>query len=488
MLFKEVLAEVTPDKTRRTKIVATVGPASRSPEQIKKLIMAGVNVFRLNFSHGSHADHGNSLNTIRAQAKELQTYVAVLQDLGGPKVRITNVEGEFAAIQDGQDIQLKFSQNNLSTSQCIYVESVNPTKSLVAGHKVLLGDGGMVLQAQTISSEVVICKIIKGGRIRSRMGIAFPDSNIELPATTSKDFDDLRWGVQNKVDYVAISFVQNAKDILGVREEIKRHKGNVRVIAKIERKAAVENLEEILDVVDGVMVARGDLGIELPLEKLPMIQKMLIERANYKGLPVIVATQMLQSMITSLRPTRAEVSDVSTAVMNGADAVMLSEETAIGENPVECVQTLSRIALESERSFQFEEYKLRLRDADSQTIPDAIAYAACGAAVKLQAPAIIACTETGSSARLIAKYRPQQTLYGTSSSEETLRRMCLYWGVNPISCAVSDSHSDETHTAMKAVQKRQNLPNGSIAVITGGLSVRTPGATSVLEVREMNFL
>ena len=272
-----------------------------------------------------------------------------------------------------------------------------------------------------------------------------------------------------------------------LREIIKREKGDLQIIAKIERKKALENIHEILDACDGVMVARGDLGVEVPLEKVPMLQKALIEQANFRGIPVIVATQMLHSMITSIRPTRAEVSDIATAVMSGADAVMLSEETAIGENPVEAVKYLGKIAYEAEKSFVFDEYKLRLRDSDSATVPDAVAYAAAAAAIKVNAAAIIACTETGNSARLLAKYRPQQPLYGASSRDATLQRMCLYWGIIPISCVSSSSHYDEIETALSAVQKREGLKNGSRAVVTGGIAVRTPGATSVLEIREMRF-
>jgi pyruvate kinase len=480
-----------PDKQvyRKTKIVATVGPASRSPEMISRLILAGTNVFRLNFSHGSHEEHLEELRTIRTISQKMNIPVAILQDLSGPKIRITNVQGDFVQIKDEEQIVLKPSDGkSLSSDKEIYIEGLNPTEVLKEGHQVLLADGIIELTTLEVKKDQVVCSILKGGRIRSRVGIAFPESSINLPAATDKDLIDLKWGIEHGVDFVAISFVQSAQDVLMLRDVIRREKKDVRIIAKIERRSALDNIQEILDVSDGLMVARGDLGVDLPLEKLPMLQKKLIEEANFRGIPVIVATQMLHSMITSVRPTRAEVSDIAAAVMNGADAVMLSEETTIGENPVECVEYLSRIAREAEKSFAFSEYKLRLRESDRATVPDAVAYAASAAAIKINAAAIIACTETGNSVRLVAKYRPQQPLYGASSSDSALRRMCLNWGVVPVKCPVTASRAEELESAVKEVQRREKLENGSRTVILGGLSVRTPGSTSVLEIKEMIYL
>jgi len=470
---------------RKTKIVATVGPASRSPERLRELIEAGVNVFRLNFSHGSHAEHTETIRSIRRVSDEIRTPVAVLQDLSGPKIRISVVEGDFVAIPDNGTVTLeRAAPGAKSTAERIHVEGLDPAAILKPGHTVLLADGIMALKALSVADGVVQCQVTKGARLRSRVGIAFPDSVIDLPAATEKDFEDLRWGMEHEVEYVAVSFVKNARDILALREVARREGRDLRIIAKIERKAALENIYEIMDVSDGLMVARGDLGLELPLEQLPMLQKRLIEQANYRGIPVIVATQMLHSMITSIRPTRAEVSDIATAVMSGADAVMLSEETTIGEHPVAAVEYLARIALAAEQSFAFEEYRLRLRDSDRATVPDAVAYAACAAAVKINAAVIVACTETGNTARLVAKYRPQQPLYGASRNPATLRRMSLYWGIVPISCAPTNTHEGELEAAMRAVEIREQVTAGARAVITGGLSVGMVGSTSVLEIRE----
>lgn len=484
--FRQILDFQPNSHYRKTKIIATVGPASRSPERVREIIAAGANVFRLNFSHGSEAEHTEALRTIRSVSSEMKIPVAVLQDLSGPKIRISPVEGDYVQVSDDAQIELHAARAALSTAAKIYVEGLDPAQIMLPGQTVLLADGIIELRAEAVAGDSVRCRVVKGGRLRSRVGIAFPDSTIDLPAATEKDLKDVEWSIKHGVDYVAVSFVQNARDIMALRDVAKRSGSELKIIAKIERKAALENIFEIMDVSDGVMVARGDLGLELPLEQLPMLQKRLIEHANYRGIPVIVATQMLHSMITSTRPTRAEVSDIATAVMSGADAVMLSEETAIGEHPVGAVRYLSRVAQAAEQSFAFEEYRLRLRDSDRATVPDAVAYAACAAAIKVSAATIIACTETGTTARLVAKYRPQQPLYGVSRNEATLRRMSLYWGVIPIPCEPTDTHADELDYAARAVQVRENAPNGSRAVVIGGVAVGKPGSTSVLEIRELN--
>jgi pyruvate kinase len=470
---------------RKTKIVSTLGPASRNPEMIKKLIEAGVNVFRLNFSHGSHEEHLENLTNIRKVAESLHSPVAILQDLCGPKIRISAVENDFQMIQDGAKIDLKSADGSLTSEKTIYVETLDPVRFLRPGDPVLLADGIISLVAEKNDGKAVTCKIIKGGRLRSKVGIAFPESPVDTPATTTKDMDDLTFGIKHGVDFVAISFVRDASDIRKVRDKVKELGGDVHLIAKIERKDAIKNLDEIAELSDGLMVARGDLGLELPLEQLPRVQREIIRKGNYLGTPVIVATQMLSSMVTSIRPTRAEVSDVSTAVMMGADAVMLSEETAIGENPIECVNYLSAIALEAEKSFVFEEYKLRMRDADHRTVADAVAYAACAAANKVNAAAVIACSTSGYSVRLLAKYRPNQPLFGSSTKVPALRRMSIFWGVTPVWLSEhSSNHIEELKTAISTIQKKYNIPKGALAVVTGGIEVNKVGATSVMEIRE----
>lgn len=481
---------MTTTNQKHVKIIATLGPNSRDPEVVANLIKAGANCFRLNFSHGSHEEHLSVLKTVRTVAADMGACVAVLQDLSGPKIRISPVEGDFTQIEDNTTIDLAFADGKLSDGTCLRVEGVDPTKALEEGHMALLADGMIAIRAESFKrgagGDRVTCRVVKGGRVRSRVGIAFPESNLTLPATTEKDLKDLSWGIKNGVDFVAVSFVQDANDIEFLRGEIAKQNGNIKIIAKIERRKALEAIDEIVKASDGVMVARGDLGLEVPLERLPRLQKHLIEHCNHRGIPVIVATQMLHSMVTSIRPTRAEVSDVATAIMTGADVLMLSDETAIGNNPPNCVEYLAKIAAESEKGFEFDEYKLRLRESDRESVPDALAYAACAAALKVQAHAIVACTETGTTARLVAKYRPQQPLFGVSPNPETLRRMSLYWGVQPVAIpSTAVQHEDELKLAIDAVVKAGNLKPGNRIVILGGLSASMPGSTSVLKVVEV---
>ena len=488
MKLDEVLAGIQLPRFRKTKIIATVGPASREPHMLRELVLAGVNVFRLNFSHGSHEEHSENLSRIREVSRELGIAVAVLQDLAGPKIRITPVDDKLNMLIDGGLVEVAFNpvdQKYLSTNTIRFVEGVNPLESLKVGERVFLADGSIELKAMSVGKESVTCKIVKGGKLRSKIGIAFPDSHITLPAATDKDIKDYEWALENEVDYVALSFVNSGDDIRSLKARAVNRKVKPGIIAKIERRSALINFKDILSTANGIMVARGDLALELPPEQVPLVQRELIELTNNAGIPVIVATQMLSSMVTAIRPTRAEVSDVANAVMTGADAIMLSEESAIGEHPVRCVEFLDRIARESERSFEFEEYRFRLRESDRESVPDAIAYAACAAAVKIKASAIICCTESGNSARLLAKYRPQQSLYGAAVKESARTKMALLWGVHPIAYPSTENHHDELDAALAAVQEREDLPDGSLAVITSGLSVGKSGSTSVIEIRPM---
>ena len=472
---------------RRTKIVATMGPASRDPEMLKKLILTGVNVFRLNFSHGSHEEHLENLKNIRKAAEETGKYISVLQDLSGPKLRISNIDGGFTSVLDRDEIVLKLDKEGKdSTSETIYVSKPDPKEVLKPGHTILLSDGIIVLEAEEILEDGVKCRIIKGGRLRAKAGIAFPDSDFELPATTDKDLKDLEWGLEHKINYVAISFVNNAQDVLNLRKRINEVDSDIKIIAKIERKVALDNIEEIADVSDGLMIARGDLGLELPLEVVPHVQRDLIHLANQRGIPVIVATQMLHSMVNSIRPTRAEASDIATAVLTGTDAVMLSEETAIGQNPIEAVQYLSNIARTAELKLLAEdiaEHPLRFPDVD--TVPDGIAYAACAAGRKLDAQAIVVCTKSGKSVRLVGKYRPIQPLIGVSPHARTLCRMALFWGVIPILSPESVGRFEEVEEAMQAVQENFEFASGSRIVVTNGVRTNLIGSTNILEIREI---
>lgn len=472
---------------RKTKIVATLGPASNSPEVIRQLIEAGMNVARLNFSHGTHEEHSRVLEIVRAEAAKLGTHVAVFQDLCGPKVRIGKLENDEVILADGARVELRRFRGEMGNDKVLYVEAFDPVEVMRPGEKALLADGRVELVAQEVTAEAVVCSVEAGGQVRSRSGIAVPDSRLNLPCLTDKDLRDLEWAVKSEVDYVALSFVSSAKDVFFLRDRMKALGGNIPVIAKIERAVAMDNIADIVEASDAVMVARGDLGLELPLQRVPGAQKLIIEQANYHGTPVITATQMLQSMVHEVRPTRAEVSDVCTAVKDGTDAVMLSEETAIGKHPVLVVELLDKIVQEGEKEFEFEEYRPRLKGSDRETVADAICYAACGAANKVSASAIVACTQSGYTARLVAKYRPQQTLFGATSSAKTLNRMALCWGVHPIFFPIKEDSSteDEVVLAMVAARDQYGIKPGARVVVTAGLKSGKIGTTTLMEIREI---
>ncbi len=473
---------------RKTKIVVTIGPVSRSREVVRELILAGMNIARLNFSHGTHEEHTATLKLLREEAKKLGAPIAVFQDLCGPKIRIGHVENDEVLLIIGNKISLKAGRDlKLGTSSEISVEAFDPAQVLRAGEKVLLSDGQIELVVENIESNVVNCRILSGGKLRSRSGIAVPDSKLEIPCLTEKDLRDVEWGVKNEIDYIALSFVSSTKDIMDLRGRIQQLGADIPIIAKIERASALDAIGSLCEASDGIMVARGDLGLELPLERVPGAQKLIIETANLRGTPVITATQMLQSMVQNTRPTRAEVSDVYTAVLEGTDAVMLSEETAIGNHPVLAVQMLDRILRESECEFQYENYHPRYRAAVQGSVADAVCFAACGAATKISASAIVSCTQSGNSARLVAKYRPHQSLFGATSNKKAMARMALYWGVEPVFFTLQDESTteDEITLAMLAIRDQYGLKPGARVVVTAGLKTKTIGSTTLMEIREI---
>jgi len=473
---------------RKTKIVATLGPASNTPEIVRGLISAGMNAARLNFSHGTHEEHSSVLSIVREEAAKLGRPVAVFQDLCGPKIRIDKISGNEIVLEESETITLKSGAGELSDLKTIFVQTVDPVEVLKPGDIALLSDGQIELVASKTVDKGIECLIRSGGILRSRSGISFPNTKFELPSLTEKDLKDLEWAVENKVDYVAQSFVGSAKDVRLLRQKLARLGSSIAIIAKIERARGLSDVSAIVGTADAAMVARGDLGLELPLEQVPGAQRLIIETANFAGTPVITATQMLMSMVHELRPTRAEVSDVCTAVRDGTDAVMLSEETAIGNHPVQAVRVLDRILCEVEKELDWEEFRPRLKQSgDGQGIADAVCYAAAGAANKISAAAILACTVSGYTARLMAKYRPKQTLFGTTSEASTLGRMAVFWGVEPVLISVSDDFSteDEVNQAMVAVRDRYGIKPGSRVIITAGLRTKKTGTTDVMEIREI---
>jgi pyruvate kinase len=465
---------------RSTKIVATLGPATNSRAGIASLIDAGMNVVRLNFSHGHRDDHRTTIRLIREVAEEKGRIIGILQDLGGPKIRLGELPDDGVRLEAGETVGLgvegRTAAGDLPVNYPYLLDDVQ------VGESILLADGAAELEVVEIQTDRLVCTVINEGLLTSRKGVNLPHANLRVPAVTDKDLADLEVGLEEGVDFVALSFVRHERDLRAVRERLEHLPLPPRLIAKIEKPQAVERLDPILEAVDGVMVARGDLGVEMPPEKVPMIQKRIITAARLAGRPVITATQMLRSMVDSPRPLRAEASDVANAVLDGTDAVMLSEETAIGSYPSEAVDVLHRVALEAEPHLDHAEM---LVESGSPCVPEltgAISRAACELAASIGAAAIITTTSSGSTARLVARLRPSAPVLGMTTSVEAARQLTLSWGVIP---AVGPETSDEQilgHDLRKQLSAHDLASTGDRLVITAGLPLGESDATNAIRV------
>jgi pyruvate kinase len=447
---------------------------------IRELILAGIDVVRLNFSYGTHEQHKNWIITVRKLSSDLGKPVAILQDLAGPKFRVGNIEKGSISLEPGSIFVLtnrKITGNEHEVS----VSYPDLTNALNVGDTILLADGSIGLLVKDKTATDLICEVTTGGILSSHKGINLPTSTLTLPSLTSKDEIDLEFGISQQVDFVALSFVRKAADIIRVKEIISAKKGNIPVIAKIEKPEALNNLEEILAVADGIMIARGDLGVEIPLEKVPFIQKMLITKANEMAKPVITATQMLKSMVENPRPTRAEVSDIANAILDGADALMLSEETASGNYPLEAVKVMDKIAQETEKTLPYNEILRQKEYYKGETIPEAISHAACYLARDLGVKAIITLTRSGNTAKLIARFRPEQPIIALSPRIDTVRRLVLSWGVYPFLIKEFINIEEIIKKAGEIGIASQIVGSGERVVITGSLPLGVSGITNLIK-------
>jgi pyruvate kinase len=463
----------------RTKIVCTIGPASRSPGTLEQLIRAGMDVARLNFSHGTQAEHLEVITEVRRIAQRLGRSVAVLQDLAGLKIRIGEMESGAVTLEAGAPFTLT-TRPVLGSRQEASVDYPHLTEDVRPGDTLLLSDGDLELEVIGTTEKDVHCRVIMGGTLASRKGIDLPSRSITVPTVTDKDRDDLAFGLRYGVDYVAQSFVRTAADVLGMRRMIQDHGSTAPLIAKIETHEALTNIDEIIDRVDGVMVARGDLGVAIPLATVPRLQKMLIGKANRAGKPVITATHMLRSMQDSPRPTRAEVMDVANAVLDGTDAIMLSEETAIGRFPLEAVTTMAAIAADAESTFPFDAWIHRF--ATGGPLPEAVARAACMMAADIDAAAIVTCTQSGGTARRVAQYRPRAPILAPTPHAESYRRLALVWGVTPLLNQSQATTDELIDGALGAALAAARVQRGDTVVITAGVPVGRPGMTNLIKV------
>ena len=471
---------------RRAKIVCTLGPSSNSYDKIKALVQAGMDVARLNFSHGTHEDHLKMIKTIRRVSHEVGKPIAILQDLQGPKIRIQTFSSKSVHLSPGDTFTLTTRTVN-GDKNIVSVSYPSFSKDVSRGDTILLDDGLIHLKAEKIDGKDVICRVIFGGKLTEHKGLNLPGNILSVTALTEKDRTDLDFGIKMNVDYIALSFVQKPEDIIETKKIINKAKKDIPVIAKIEKPQALESIDKITDIADVIMVARGDLGVELSPEEVPPAQKKIIAICNLKGVPVITATQMLESMIHNPRPTRAEASDVANAILDGSDAVMLSGETASGKFPIASVQTMHRIVNITEKKIPSRYWNLRRRRENViYDISSTIGYSACQAADLSAAKAIICLTETGTTARMIARYRPEQRLIAITHSERSLRRMSLIWGVIPHSVhEFGDNMDKAVADIIDEVTMSGNFDKGDRIIITAGLPFQSKRGTNMLRIEEI---
>ena len=467
---------------RRTKIVCTIGPASASPETLDALVSAGMDVARLNFSHGSHAEHAEVIRRIREGQARWGKPVAILQDLQGPKVRLGFFTGGRAMVKTGDPFALT-AQAVPGTASRATITEPQLLSTLVPGDQIWLDDGMIQFRVEAVEGDEVRCRVTVGGTLSDHKGVSFPKTPMPVSCLTEKDRQDLKFGIQHGVDYVAVSFVRSAGDIQAVRKFLLEEGADLPVVAKLERAEAVANLSGILPLVDAVMVARGDLGVEVPLEEVPIIQKEVIHQARLARVPVIVATQMLESMVTHLRPTRAEVSDVATAIFDGADAIMLSAETAIGQYAVEAVEVMSRIAQRAEQSFPRTHVDWRRQEVSG--FPEAISDAACHAARSLKAKAIVAFTQSGFTARLISHDRPEVPVIALTPDASVQRRLALFWGVSSRLIRKVETTDEMIEEVEATLLGDGSVKPNDVLVIISGAPMWVTGTTNLLKLHRV---
>lgn len=469
---------------RRTKIVCTIGPASSKVALIERLIKAGMNVARLNLSHGTYREHVRYIKNIRELAQRLEIPVAILMDLPGPKYRTGKLRGGSVMLKEGAQVVLTTRQVGAGRGT-VPVNLPTLPQDVKVGDTVLLDDGAIQLMVQDISATEVRCEVVIGGVLTSGRGIVVPGMRTSGPFISEQLRRHITFAIKQHPDYIALSFVSNPEDINQVRAILQQKGCDIPIIAKIERGQAVANLDKILAVSDAVMVARGDLGVDIPLQKIPIVQKDIIKKCNQAGKPVITATQMLESMVSSARPTRAEVTDVANAIFDGTDAVMLSAETSVGKYPVRTVRIMGQIAREAENNLPYENLLMERGTWLELQTAELISYNACHTASKLGAAAIVAFTESGSTARRVSKYRPRMPILAITTSELVRGRLLLCWGVQAIRIAEAASIDELFAVAARLSKDLRLAKSGDVIVITGGIPIGEPGTTNLLKVEEV---
>ena len=465
---------------KKTKIVCTLGPSSNTPEIIEKMIKAGMNVARFNFSHGSHEEHKQRIDMVRAASQKLGIPVALLLDTKGPEIRLGKFKNGSIMMEAGKDFTLtaRDVEGDETIASMNYKELPQDVK---AGDHILLSDGLVNLEVVSVEGEDIHTKILNSGKMSDRKRVAVPGIAINLPAVSETDAADIEFGCRMNMDLIAASFIQRGKDVLTIRKILEKHDSHMKIISKIECQAAVNNIDDIIKMSDGIMVARGDLGVEVPAEEVPMLQKVLIHKCQAAGKPVITATQMLESMCNNPRPTRAETSDVANAILDGTDAIMLSGETAGGLYPVEAVETMARVATFTESNFTPKSYEDV--DAESTTTTESIGKAVVKIAKDLHAAAIIASTERGGTAQMISKFRPACPIVAVSPHEAIVRRLQLNWGVQAVTGKEANDTDAVVDNAIFAALDNDLIKAGDLVVLTAGVPVAKAGSTNMIRVQ-----
>ena len=469
---------------RKTKIVCTLGPASETREIIARLCKAGMNVARLNFSHNTHADHKRRIDLVKSVREELSLPIAIMLDTKGPEYRIKTFEGGKILLSDGDPFT--FTTNEVvGNIERVSVSYEKLPEELSVGDTILLNNGLLSFIVENIRGNDIECRVTCGGELSDRKSMSFPGKVMKQPYLSEQDKEDIKFGVENGIDYIACSFVSCKQDLLDVRKYMAQIGAEgIELIAKIENQSGVDNIEQICQVCDGIMVARGDMGVEIPFEHLPAIQKKLITKCRMLGKRVITATEMLESMITNSRPTRAEISDIANAVYDGTSAIMLSGETAAGKYPVQAVATMAKIAETTEATIN---YKKRFHEADFQirNMTDAISHSTCGMAIDIDAKAIVACSLSGMTARMVSRFRSPVPIIGLTTNESTWRKLSLSWGVIPAICETFNSTDVLFYTAKKIAKQTLGLEKGDRIVITGGDTTGHSGNTNLIKIEEI---
>ncbi|MBM7096464.1 pyruvate kinase [Bacillus sp. H-16] len=467
---------------RKTKIVCTIGPASESIEKLSSLIDAGMNVSRLNFSHGDYEEHGARIQNIRSAAEKAGKKVAILLDTKGPEIRTQTLEGGQAELERGSEVIVSMTEvvGNASKISVTYPGLIDDVHE---GSVLLLDDGLIELRVKSIGDGELVTEVVNSGVLKNKKGVNVPGVSVNLPGITEKDANDIVFGIEQDVDFIAASFVRRASDVLEIRELLEKHNAShIQIIPKIENQEGVDNIDEILEVSDGLMVARGDLGVEIPAEDVPLVQKELIKKCNRLGKPVITATQMLDSMQRNPRPTRAEASDVANAIFDGTDAIMLSGETAAGTYPVESVQTMNNIAKKAETALKYEDILRRRSKESEHTITDSISQSVAHTALNLNSSAILTATESGHTARMISKYRPESPIVAITHSERVCRSLCLVWGVHPQLGPKATTTDEMLSSAVEESLKSGLVNHGDLVIISAGVPVGERGTTNIMKV------